>query len=68
MGPSVGRGKKGGHSGIRDIKRGLKTKARTKDLDSIYEDMKNLVKFTDMPVDNDLPGEYSILLVHTYTT
>ncbi|KAI8901291.1 hypothetical protein BC833DRAFT_548248 [Globomyces pollinis-pini] len=56
MGPKVGR--KRSHHGIRDIKRGLKTKARTRDLDNIFEDMKpeNKIKLQNQAVDPELPG------------
>ncbi|KND04593.1 uncharacterized protein SPPG_00312 [Spizellomyces punctatus DAOM BR117] len=44
------------HRGIRDIKRAKRTRARTKDLDQIHEDMKTPEKFEQQAVDADLPG------------
>jgi bud site selection protein 20 len=37
MGPKVGR--KRSHHGIRDVKRASRTRARTRDLDNVFEDM-----------------------------
>lgn len=54
MGPKVGR--KRSHHGIRDIKRGKRTRARTRDLDNVFEDMKQVGKLLNQPVDTDLPG------------
>jgi bud site selection protein 20 len=56
MGPKVGRKKT--HHGIRDVKRAKKTKAKTRDLDQIFNDMEpiNYQKLSQQPVDADLPG------------
>ncbi len=54
MGPKVGR--KRSHHGIRDIKRGKRTRARTRDLDNVFEDLKEVGKFLNQPIDSDLPG------------
>ncbi|KAJ3180146.1 Bud site selection protein 20 [Gaertneriomyces sp. JEL0708] len=44
------------HKGIRDVKRAKRTRARTKDLDQIHDDMAQPEKFTSQPIDADLPG------------
>ena len=56
MGPKVGRKRQ--HHGIRDVKRSVKTKARTRDLDQIFEDMeeKNFEKLVSRAIDPELPG------------
>lgn len=56
MGPKVGR--KRSHHGIRDIKRGMRTKARTRDLDNIFEDMESqaFAKLVNQPQNPELPG------------
>lgn len=56
MGPKVGRKRQ--HHGIRDVKRSVKTKARTRDLDQIFDDMepKNFEKLVAQKIDVELPG------------
>lgn len=54
MGPKVGR--KRSHHGIRDNKRAARTRARTRDLDNVFEDMKEIGKFLNQPMNPDLPG------------
>ncbi|ORZ40153.1 hypothetical protein BCR44DRAFT_1424511 [Catenaria anguillulae PL171] len=51
--------KKRNHHGIRDIKRKVSTKNRTKDLDQVCEDLKpgNAEKLANQPFDLDLPGQ-----------
>jgi bud site selection protein 20 len=56
MGPTVGRRKGKRNKGSREIIRGLKTKARTRDLDNIFGDMKEIGKLLNQPEDPDLPG------------
>ncbi|KAJ1567780.1 hypothetical protein HK405_004784, partial [Cladochytrium tenue] len=43
-------------SNIRDVKRASRTRARTKDLDQIHEDLKAPEKLLHQPEDPDLPG------------
>ena len=35
----------------------LKTKKRTRDIDQVHEDLKNPERFSNLPKDEDLPGE-----------
>ncbi|KAI9183964.1 hypothetical protein H9P43_003017 [Blastocladiella emersonii ATCC 22665] len=51
--------KKRNHHGIRDIKRKVSTKNRTKDLDQIVVDLEpaNAVKLANQEFDLDLPGQ-----------
>ncbi|RKP15266.1 hypothetical protein BJ684DRAFT_3863, partial [Piptocephalis cylindrospora] len=46
------------HKGIRDLKRSYRTRARTKDLDQVAEDLKPEAKekILSRPADPDLPG------------
>jgi len=50
--------KKRNHHSIRDISRAARTRARTKDLDQIHEDLKpeNVEKIKNALPDPDLPG------------
>ncbi len=56
MGPKVGR--KRSHHGIRDVKRSSRTRARTRDMDNIFDDMQkeNYVKLTNQEFNPDVPG------------
>ncbi|EGF81562.1 hypothetical protein BATDEDRAFT_24089 [Batrachochytrium dendrobatidis JAM81] len=50
-------GRKRQHHCIRDVKRATRTRARTRDLDQIFEDMAKPVEvFKNVPQDTDLPG------------
>ncbi|KAJ3370944.1 hypothetical protein AMAG_01966 [Allomyces macrogynus ATCC 38327] len=51
--------KKRNHHGIRDIKRKVSTKNRTKDIDQICDDLKpeNIDKWKNQAFDLDLPGQ-----------
>ncbi|KAH6565799.1 hypothetical protein BSLG_006170 [Batrachochytrium salamandrivorans] len=50
-------GRKRQHHCIRDVKRAARTRARTKDMDQIFEDMTKPTEFfTVVPLDTDLPG------------
>ncbi|KAH9257108.1 hypothetical protein BASA81_004658 [Batrachochytrium salamandrivorans] len=50
-------GRKRQHHCIRDVKRAARTRARTKDMDQIFEDMAKPTEFfTVVPLDTDLPG------------
>ncbi|XP_065182735.1 zinc finger protein 593-like [Sycon ciliatum] len=44
------------HKNIRDTKRKFRTKRRTKDMDQIHDDLKEVKKLTTQPIDYDLPG------------
>ncbi|KAJ3334335.1 hypothetical protein HDU76_000028 [Blyttiomyces sp. JEL0837] len=44
------------HHRVRDVKRSSRTRARTKDLDQIHEDLKAPEKLLNQPIDPDLPG------------
>jgi len=44
------------HYSIRDISRGMRTRARTKDLDQIHEDIAAPQKLLNLEPDVDLPG------------
>ncbi|KAI9100682.1 hypothetical protein DFS34DRAFT_615401 [Phlyctochytrium arcticum] len=54
MGPGYRRVKT--HKGIRDIKRAARTRARTKDLDQIHDDLKAPEKLQNQEPNPDLPG------------
>ncbi|KAI9207932.1 uncharacterized protein BJ171DRAFT_492109 [Polychytrium aggregatum] len=49
-------GRKRQHHSIRDNQRRWRTRARTKDLDQIQDDLETPEKFENQPVDVDLPG------------
>ncbi|KAJ3069677.1 hypothetical protein HK102_006859 [Quaeritorhiza haematococci] len=44
------------HHNIRDIKRSSRTRARTKDLDQIHDDLKAPEKYVNQEENPDLPG------------
>ncbi|KAJ3269475.1 hypothetical protein HDV01_001359 [Terramyces sp. JEL0728] len=62
MGPKVGR--KRSHHGIRDVKRSKKTKAKTRDLDEIFDDIESPQKLLNQPVNPDLPGQGQFYCIH----
>ncbi|KAI8923113.1 hypothetical protein BC831DRAFT_472589 [Entophlyctis helioformis] len=49
-------GRKRQHHRIRDVKRASRTRARTRDLDQVFEDMKVPAEQLKKPADLDLPG------------
>lgn len=68
MGPKVGRKRQ--HHGIRDNKRSKRTRARTKDLDQVFEELAKLKRecatepLKDLAADADLPGFGQHYCVH----
>ncbi|KAI9348966.1 hypothetical protein DFJ73DRAFT_834451 [Zopfochytrium polystomum] len=59
------------HHSIRDVSRAARTRARTKDLDQIHDDLKAPEKLLSQPEDADLPGlgqHYCLQCARYFTT